>query len=168
MLIFTRSHCTCAWHFLFARKFEFVCTRTILLLTPLIPSPCQKKHCAMWSLSLVRGAGSSNLRSLCGGRYRTACSALREQGRSKTGTASLPHIGLGTHECSRPCGRTIRTPGCCHLLFAGVGQRRRLFRVLDLLTVKWATGYLPEECQLLLDTHLMLLKKEQNPTTKSF
>ena len=24
--------------------------------------------------------------------------------------------------------------------FAGTGQRRRLFRVLDILTVKWATG----------------------------
>ena len=32
--------------------------------------------------------------------------------------------------------------------FAGAGQRRRLFRGLDTLTIKWATGDLPEECQL--------------------
>ena len=29
------------------------------------------------------------------------------------------------------------------IAFAGAGQRRRMFRVLDTLTVKWVTGDLP-------------------------
>ena len=47
--------------------------------------------------------------------------------------------------------------------FTGAGQRRRLFRGLDILTIKWATGDLPEECRFLLNTQLMLLKKEKDP-----
>ena len=31
--------------------------------------------------------------------------------------------------------------------FAGAEQRRRLFRVLDILTVEWTTGDLPEGCR---------------------
>ena len=31
--------------------------------------------------------------------------------------------------------------------FAGVEQRRRLLRGLDILTIKWAIGDLPEECE---------------------
>ena len=44
--------------------------------------------------------------------------------------------------------------------FAGPAQRRRLFLGLDLLTVKWATG------RFLLNTQLMFLKKEKDPTSK--
>ena len=47
-------------------------------------------------------------------------------------------------------------------------QRRRLFRGLDILTIKWATGDLPEECRFLLNTQLMFLKKEKDPTLKQF
>ena len=54
------------------------------------------------------------------------------------------------------------------ITFAGAGQRRRLFRVLDILTVKWATGDIPEECRFLLDMELMFLKKEKDPTNKLF
>ena len=52
--------------------------------------------------------------------------------------------------------------------FAGGGQRRRLFRGIDILTIKWATGDLPEECRFLLNTQLMFLKKEKYPTSKQF
>ena len=52
--------------------------------------------------------------------------------------------------------------------FAGTGQRRRLFRELDILTIKWATGDLPEECRFPLNTQLMFLKKEKDPTSKQF
>ena len=52
--------------------------------------------------------------------------------------------------------------------FAGAGQRRRLFRGLDILTVKWATGDLPEECRFLVNTQLMFLKEEKDPTSKQF
>ena len=72
-----------------------------------------------------------------GGGYKAARGAVREQGRSKTGTASLPHVKLAP----------MRAPGATgerqeHLdaviPFAGAGQRRRLFRGLDILTIKWA------------------------------
>ena len=43
-----------------------------------------------------------------------------------------------------------------------------MFRVLDVVTVKWATGDLPEECRFLLDTQLIFLKKKKEPTTKMF
>ena len=52
--------------------------------------------------------------------------------------------------------------------FAGARQRRRLFRGLHILTLKWATGDLPEECRFLLNTQLMFLKKEKDPTSKQF
>ena len=52
--------------------------------------------------------------------------------------------------------------------FAGAGQRRRLFPGLDILTIKWVTGDLPEECRFLLNTHLVFLKKEKDPTSKQF
>ena len=48
----------------------------------------------------------------------------------------------------------------------GAGQRRRLFRGLDILTIKWAAGDLPEECRFLLNTQFMFLKKEKDPTSK--
>ena len=41
-------------------------------------------------------------------------------------------------------------------------------RGLDILTIKWATGDLPEECRFLLNTQMMFLKKEKDPTTKHF
>ena len=52
--------------------------------------------------------------------------------------------------------------------FAGVGQRPRLFRGLDILPIKWAVGDLPEICRFLLNTQSVLLKKEKGPTTKLF
>ena len=52
--------------------------------------------------------------------------------------------------------------------FAGVGQKRRLFRGLDILPIKWATGDLLEECRFFLNTELMFLKKEKDPSSKQF
>ena len=51
--------------------------------------------------------------------------------------------------------------------FARAGQRRRLFRVLDVLTIKWATGDFSEECRFLLSTQMMFLKKEKGPTLET-
>ena len=48
----------------------------------------------------------------------------REQGRSKTGIASLPHVKLA------PMSAPV-------ISFAGAGQRRCLFRALDILTITW-------------------------------
>ena len=66
---------------------------------------------------------------------------MREQERSKTGIASLP----GPTDERQEHLDAIAS-------FAGAGQRRRLFRGLHTLTIKWATGDLPEECRFLLNT----------------
>ena len=52
--------------------------------------------------------------------------------------------------------------------FASAEQRRRTCRVLDVPTVKWAVGDLPEECLFFLNKQLMFLKREKEPTTKMF
>ena len=55
------------------------------------------------------------------------------------------------------------------MAFAGAGQRSRVFGVLQVLTVKWATGDLPEECQFFLDTQLVFFcKNEKEPATLLF
>ena len=54
------------------------------------------------------------------------------------------------------------------IFFAEAGQRRRLFRTLDVLTIKWATGDLLEECRFLLNTQLMFFNREKDPTSKQF
>ena len=43
-----------------------------------------------------------------------------------------------------------------------------MFRGLDIHTIKWATGGLLEECRFLLNTQLVYLKKEKDPTSKQF
>ena len=43
-----------------------------------------------------------------------------------------------------------------------------MFRELDILTIEWATGDLPEECRFLLNTQLLFLKKEKDSTSKQF
>ena len=93
------------------------------------------------------------------GRYKAARSAMREQGRSKTGVASLPHAKQAPMSAAGPTGERQEHLGAI-ISFAGAGQRRRLFRGLDNLTVKWAIGDLPEESRFLLNTQLMFLKKE--------
>ena len=50
--------------------------------------------------------------------------------------------------------------------FARAAQRRRLFPGLDILTIKWTTGDLPEECRFLLNAQLMFVKNEEDPTSK--
>ena len=43
-----------------------------------------------------------------------------------------------------------------------------MFRVLDILAVKWAAGDFPAECRFLGDTWLLFLKKEEELTTQMF
>ena len=102
-----------------------------------------------------------------GGRYRAARSAMTEQGRSKTGVASLPHVKLAPMSAPGRTAERQERPDAI-VSFAGAGQRRRLFRGLDILTMKWATGDLPEKCRFLLNTQLTFLKKEKDPTSKQF
>ena len=79
-----------------------------------------------------------------GGRYKLARSAMREQGRSKTGIPSLPHVKLSPLSAPGPAGERQEHLDAT-VSFAGSGHRRRLFRGLNFLTIKWATGDLPED-----------------------
>ena len=48
------------------------------------------------------------------------------------------------------------------------GPKRRLLWGLDILTIKWATSDLLEWRPFLLNTQLMFLKMEKDPTSKQF
>ena len=81
--------------------------------------------------------------------------------------ASLPHVKLAPISAPGPrCEREEHLDAI--IAFAGAGQQRRPFRILDILTVRWATGDFSEECRFLLNTQLMCLKKEKDPATKMF
>ena len=81
---------------------------------------------------------------------------MREQGRSRTGVASQRHAKLAP--MSAPDMDAV-------ISFVFAGQGKRLFRGLDIVTIKWAIGDTPEECQFVFNTQLMFLKKEKDPTT---
>ena len=91
----------------------------------------------------------------CGGRYKLARSTMREQGRSETSIASLPHVKLSPMGAPGPTRERQEHPDAI-VSFARAGQRRHLSRGLDILTIKWAAGDLPEECRSLISTQLML------------
>ena len=61
---------------------------------------------------------------------------MREQGRSKTGIALLSHVQLAPMSAPGLTGERQEHLDVI-IAFAGAGQRRRLFRILD-ITVKWA------------------------------
>ena len=93
-----------------------------------------------------------------GGSCKPARSAKREQGRSSTGIASLPHVKLSPMSALGPiCERQEHLDAV--VSFAGCDQRRRLFRGFDILTIKWANGRLAGRVP-------MFLKKEKGPTSK--
>ena len=81
--------------------------------------------------------------------------------------ASLLHVKLSPMSAPGPTGERQEHLDAV-VAFAGAAQRRRLFPGLDILTIKWATGDLPEECRFQLNAQLMFLKKEKDPTSKQF
>ena len=62
-----------------------------------------------------------------GGRCKTARGAMKEQGRSKTRMASLPHVKLAPMSAPGPTGERQEHLDAA-ISFAGAEQRRRLFR----------------------------------------
>ena len=68
---------------------------------------------------------------------------MREEVRSTTGLSSLPHVHLAPMSSLGPTGERQQHLAAI-LAFAGVGQRMRMFRVCDMLTVRWATGDLTD------------------------
>ena len=71
------------------------------------------------------------------------------------------------YERSWPYWRTAGTPGC-HRFLRRCRPEETLVSGLDILTIKWATGDLLEECRFLLNTQLVFLKKEKDPRSKQF
>ena len=51
--------------------------------------------------------------------------------------------------------------------FAGADQRRRLFRVLDILTIKWAIGDLPERVLLPAQPAVDFFEERKRPDLKA-
>ena len=101
------------------------------------------------------------------GCFRQAKSEMRECGRQRTGIASLPHFRLKPLSAPGPTGdRQEHLDAITD--FPGAGQRRKVFRALDTLTVRWAIGDLPDCCRWLLDTQLMFLRKERELVCKHF
>ena len=104
----------------------------------------------------------------CGGRHKLARSAVREQGRSKTGLASLPHVKLSPMSALvlLAIGRNIWTPLSPSQELV---REDACFEALNILTIKWATGDLPEECGFLLEyTAGVPEEGEGPPTSKQF
>ena len=63
------------------------------------------------------------------GRYKSARSAMREQGRSRTGIASLPHVKLAPMNAP---DSTSKRQEHLDAIISFAGQRLRLFRALDI------------------------------------
>ena len=61
---------------------------------------------------------------------------MREQGRRKTGIASLPHVKLSPMSAPSRTGERQEHLDAI-VSFAGAGQKRRLFRDLDIFKIKW-------------------------------
>ena len=83
---------------------------------------------------MCRGSHSQKLRQRCtqrcrrGGRYKEARRPMREQGRSETRLASLPHVKLALMSAPGPTGERQGHLDAV-VAFGGAGQRR-MFRVL--------------------------------------
>jgi hypothetical protein len=92
---------------------------------------------------------------------------MREVGRQKTGLASLPHVKLTPLSAPGPTGDRQEHLDAV-VDFAGAGQRRRLFRALGQLTVKWAIDDIPECCRWLLNTQALFLRKDHELKCKHF
>ena len=101
------------------------------------------------------------------GDARAAKAAMREVGRQKTGLASLPHVKIAPMSAPGPSGdRQEHLDSIVD--FAGAGQRRKLFRALDQLTVRWAIDDLPDCCRWLLNTQVFFLRKDRDLKCKFF
>ena len=95
-----------------------------------------------------------------GGNFQRAKAAMREVGRERTGSASIPYVKLAPLSAPGPMGDRQEHLDAI-IDFAGAAHRRKLFCTLDKLTVRWAIGDLPVCCRWLLNTQAIFLKKER-------
>ena len=112
-----------------------------------------KRACAL----TARGSSSKATKGLVCGAAEGSADCRRNWT-----TALIPRSSsTGTHPTSAEGAEAARNAWGAVVSFAGAGQRRRLFRELDILTIKWVTGDLPEECRFLLNTQLMFFEERE-------
>jgi hypothetical protein len=101
------------------------------------------------------------------GDFRTAKKEMKDFRKEHDGVAALPNVRLPPLCASGPSGERQE-----HLddivKFAGASHRKRLFRAIETLTIRWAIGDLPETCKWLLNTQVMFLRKDREPQCKHF
>ena len=97
------------------------------------------------------------------GDYRQAKAAMREVNRQRNGVPSLPVVRLAPMCAAGPSGERQEHD---IVKFASASSRRRLFKAIDDLTVRWAIGGLPAECRWRLNTQVMFLQKAKEPLSK--
>ena len=101
------------------------------------------------------------------GEYRQARKEMREAGKKPGSHAGIPWARLAPWSAPGPSGdRQEHLDGV--LKNCGASRRRRLLRAIDELTVKWAVDALPPSCRWLLNTQLLFLRKNREPTCKTF
>ena len=102
-----------------------------------------------------------------GGDVRRAKAEMRQAGKTPGGLPGIPWVHMAPLSAPGPSGD--RQEHLDDILGgAGASQRRRLTRALDELTVRWATNQLPPACRWMLNTQVLFLKKEREPTSKEF
>ena len=75
-----------------------------------------------------------------------ANAAMKETSRQRGEHASLPRVRLSPLNAAGPSGE--RQEHIDEIVkFTSISQRRRLFRAIDDLTVRWAIGDLTDECR---------------------
>ena len=72
-----------------------------------------------------------------GGNFQRAKAAMCEVGRERTSMAGIPYVKLAPLSAPGPTGDRQEHLDAI-IDFAGAAHRRRLFRTLDKLTVRWA------------------------------
>jgi hypothetical protein len=101
------------------------------------------------------------------GDFRAAKAAMRDAAKQMNGFAAMPQVKVAPLSAAGPSGDRQEHLDAI-LSFAGGGQRRRLMRAIDSLTVRWAIGDLPAGCRWLLNTLVIFLRKEKDPMCKHF
>ncbi len=101
------------------------------------------------------------------GDVRVARTEMRNAGQQLGGNPSIPWVRLAPLSAPGPSGdRQEHLDDVLNC--AGVSCRRKLTRCLDELTVRWASNKLPATCRWLLNTQVLFLMKEREPSNKEF
>ena len=92
---------------------------------------------------------------------------MREQGRSKTGVASLPHVKLAPVSAPSPTSERQKHLDAI-ISFAGAGQRRRLSEDLTFSQLSGRQAICRKNADSFLTRSSCSWQKEKDPTSKQF